>query len=383
MTNFNFKFLGAWLVIVASITGLQAQNDFTLKGKDEMVPAGVWNDVNGEYINAHGGGILLFDSKYYWFGEHRPAKGFSTEVGVTCYSSTDLCNWRYEGVALSVSEEAGNEIEKGCIMERPKVIYNKRTKKFVMWFHLELKGKGYEAARAGVAVSDSPTGPYCFVSSSRVCPGIFPLNMTEEERDIQWNMEQFEEWWTPEWREAVNKGLFVKRDLEGGQMSRDMTLYVDDDGIAYHIYSSEENLTLQIAELTDDYQGHSGKYVRLFPGGHNEAPAIFKKDGTYWMITSGCTGWAPNAARLVSAPSIWGQWKQHPNPCQGEGSERTFGGQSTYILQLPGNRYLFMADIWRPKSLMYSGYLWIPVRFDEEGMPYLTLSGKCNPSDGR
>ena len=383
MTNFNFKFLGAWLVIVASITGLQAQNDSTLKGKDEMVPAGVWNDVNGEYINAHGGGILLFDSKYDWFGEHRPAKGFSTEVGVTCYSSTDLCNWRYEGVALSVSEEAGNEIEKGCIMERPKVIYNKRTKKFVMWFHLELKGKGYEAARAGVAVSDSPTGPYRFVSSSRVCPGIFPLNMTEEERDMQWNMEQFEEWWTPEWREAVNKGLFVKRDLEGGQMSRDMTLYVDDDGIAYHIYSSEENLTLQIAELTDDYQGHSGKYVRLFPGGHNEAPAIFKKDGTYWMITSGCTGWAPNAARLFSAPSIWGPWKQHPNPCQGEGSERTFGGQSTYILQLPGNRYLFMADIWRPKSLMYSGYLWIPVRFDEEGMPYLTLSGKCNPSDGR
>ena len=91
-----------------------------------------------------------------------------------------------------------------------------------------------------------------------------------------------------------------------------------------------------------------------FRGGHNEAPAIFKKDGTYWMITSGCTGWAPNAARLFSAPSIWGPWKQHPNPCQGEGSERTFGGQSTYILQLPGNRYLFMADIWRPKSLMYS-----------------------------
>lgn len=55
MTNFNFKFLGAWLVIVASITGLQAQNDSTLKGKDEMVPAGVWNDVNGEYINASSG----------------------------------------------------------------------------------------------------------------------------------------------------------------------------------------------------------------------------------------------------------------------------------------------------------------------------------------
>lgn len=98
MTNFNFKFLGAWLVIVASITGLQAQNDFTLKGKDEMVPAGVWNDVNGEYINAHGGGILLFDSKYYWFGEHRPAKGFSTEVGelatlLPIYVTGDTRGW--------------------------------------------------------------------------------------------------------------------------------------------------------------------------------------------------------------------------------------------------------------------------------------------------
>lgn len=96
MTNFNFKFLGAWLVIVASITGLQAQNDSTLKERTKWFRPGV-ERCKREYINAHGGGILLFDSKYYWFGEHRPAKGFSTEVGVTCYSSTDLCNWRYEG----------------------------------------------------------------------------------------------------------------------------------------------------------------------------------------------------------------------------------------------------------------------------------------------
>ena len=82
----------------------------------------------------------------------------------------------------------------------------------------------------------------------------------------------------PEWTDAVNKGLIVKRDLDGGQMSRDMTLYVDEDGKAYHIYSSEENLTLQIAELSDDYLSHTGNYVRVAPAGHNEAPAIFKKD---------------------------------------------------------------------------------------------------------
>ena len=89
-------------------------------------------------------------------------------------------------------------------------------------------------------------------------------------------------------------------------MARDMQLFVDDDGKAYHIYSSEDNLTLHIAELSEDYLSHTGKYVRLAPAGHNEAPAIFKKDGMYWMITSGCTGWDPNEARMFSAPSIWG-----------------------------------------------------------------------------
>ena len=114
-------------------------------------------------------------------------------------------------------------------------------------------------------------------------------------------------------------------------MSRDMTLFVDDDGKAYHIYSSEDNLTLQIAELSDDYLSHTGKYIRIFPGGHNEAPAIFKKDGIYWMITSGCTGWEPNKARLLTATSILGEWKQLPNPCVGENADKTFGGQSTYV----------------------------------------------------
>lgn len=149
--------------------------------------------------------------------------------------------------------------------------------------------------RAAVAVSDKPEGPYRFVRSGRVNPGIYPENMPEADRKLTWNMKKYKKWWTPEWYKAVNQGLFVKRDIEGGQMSRDMTLFVDDDGKAYHIYSSEENLTLHIAELTDDYLQHSGRYIRIFPGGHNEAPALFKKvivlDDYF-----GCTGWDPNEA---------------------------------------------------------------------------------------
>ena len=95
----------------------------------------------------------------------------------------------------------------------------------------------------------------------------------------------------------MDKGLFLRRDFEGGQMSQDLTLFVDEDEIAYHIFSSEDNTSLHIAELADDYQGYTGEYIRIFPAKYNEAPAILRKDGTCFMIASGCTGWKPNEAR--------------------------------------------------------------------------------------
>ena len=345
-------------------------------------PGAIWEDTDGVHINAHGGGILYHDGVYYWYGEHKSEHSSSALVGVNVYSSTDLYNWKNEGIALSVMPDgSGHKIEKGCVIERPKVIYNEKTKKFVMWFHLELKGRGYGPARAAVAVSDSPTGPYCFIRSARVNSSIYPLNMTKKEKRIKWNLSEYEKWWTPEWYDAVEKGMFVKRDLEGGQMYRDMTLFVDDDGKAYHSYSSEDKLTVQIAELSDDYLSHTGKYIRIFPGGHNEAPAIFKKDGIYWMITSGCTGWEPNKARLLTATSILGEWKQLPNPCVGENADKTFGGQSTYVLPLQGTekQFIFMADSWRPESLADSRYIWLPVRFDEKGIPFIEWVDRWKP----
>lgn len=335
----------------------------------------IWMDSDGVHINAHGGGVIYHKGVYYWFGEHKSANTSSALVGVTCYSSRDLTHWVNRGVALAVEEDESSDIVKGSIIERPKVIYNEKTKKFVMWFHLELKGKGYSAARSGVAVSDKPEGPYKFIRSGRVNPGIAPYDMDEQAKAEMEALDakNYEKWWTPEWYEAIDKGLLLKRDMPGGQMARDMTLYVDDDGKAYHIFSSEENLTLHIAELSDDYLSHTGKYARMAPAGHNEAPAIFKKDGTYWMITSGCTGWDPNEARMHSAPSIMGPWTKHPNPCVGPKSEITFGGQSTYILKVPGreNAFIFMADIWRPKHPIDARYIWLPIQFKGDGTPFV------------
>lgn len=158
-------------------------------------------------------------------------------------------------------------------------------------------------------------------------------------------------------------------------MSRDMTLFVDDDGKAYHIFASEENLTLHIAELTQDYLDYTSQYIRLAPGGHNEAPAIFKKGSKYFLITSGCTGWAPNAARLHVAQSIWGPWTEYPNPCVGTGAELTFHSQSTFILPVAGKKdaFIFMADRWTPQNPIDGRYVWLPILFEKD-LPVLKWS---------
>ncbi|ALJ01198.1 beta-glucanase [Rufibacter tibetensis] len=330
----------------------------------------IWPDTEGKHINAHGGGILYYKGTYYWFGEHKTEgrRGNSTLFGVGAYSSKDLTSWKNEGIVLKVEEaDSTSEIIKGCVIERPKVVYNARTKKFVMWFHLELKGKGYEAARTGVATSDNPTGPYTYLKSYRPNAGIWPVNVPADLKEKQVDATNLK-WWTPEWTKEVKDGLFIRRDLEQGQMSRDMTVFVDDDGKAYHIHSSEENLTLHISELSNDYLSFTGKWSVLAPAGHNEAPAICKRKGRYYMITSGCTGWDPNAARSFVAESVMGPWTALGNPCVGERANLTFESQGTYILPVQGKKdaFIFMADRWRPKNPIDGRYVWLPIIFEED-----------------
>jgi hypothetical protein len=239
-----------------------------------------------------------------------------------------------------------------------------------MWFHLELYGKGYSAAQTGLAISDNITGPYTFVKALRPNTDIWPVNYPDSLKKARLSDQGIKSW-TPEWKELINKGLSLHRDFQGGQMSRDMTLYVDDDGTAYHIHAAEDNLTLHISELTDDYLGFTGKYYRVFPGGHNEAPALFKHNNKYYMITSGCTGWDPNAARLAQADSIAGEWTYLGNPCTGADSALTYHSQSTFVLPVEKDKFIFMADRWNPKNPVDGRYIWLPVQFRPNGEPYL------------
>lgn len=372
-------------ILIFCVWGLVMAASVGARSLERITPGQEWPDRKGEHINAHGGGLLFHEGKYYWYGENRPARGFTTEVGVEVYSSSDLVNWEDEGVALAVSEESGHDIERGCIMERPKVVRNPKTGKFVMLFHLELKGKGYAAARVGFAENDSPVGPFRFIRSLRPNAGKWPTDFSR--RDIRKAKKlkeaDYKEWWTPEWREAIREGLLLARDVPGGQMSRDMTVYVDDDGKAYHIYSAEENLTLNLAELTDDYLDYTGRYVRIAPGGQNEAPTIFKRDGVYWMITSGCTGWAPNEARMFKAASLWGPWEQLPSPFVGKDAKKSFHTQGTYIFKVEGTEdgFVFMADRWNPQSLKNSRHIWLPIDFEADGTPVIRWVDSWSPKE--
>ena len=196
--------------------------------------------MNGNPINAHGGGILYHNKTYYWFGEIKKGKtwrvpGVTTwedyrvdASGVSCYSSVDLLHWKYEGVALAPDmKDSTSDIHYTKVIERPKVVYNSHTKQFVMWMHIDKEDYGY--AHTGVAVSDKPGGPYHFLGS------------------VQPN----------------------------GQVSRDMTLFQDDDGKAYLVYSSEDNKTMQVCLLSDDYLKPTTTYKRILYYGEPRGAGAF------------------------------------------------------------------------------------------------------------
>ncbi|MDX2186542.1 MAG: glycoside hydrolase family 43 protein [Opitutaceae bacterium] len=292
-------------------------------------------DSQGNPVNAHGAGVLKHGDFFYLYGEIK--KGETTLVarvgwecyrvpagGVACYRSKDLKNWEFLGVALKPQDDKFHDLNPARVIERPKVIFNARTGKFVMWMHVD--SEDYLDARAGVAVADKPEGPYTYVAGLR----------------------------------------------PNGYMARDLGLFQDDDGQAYLITASEDNATLHVSQLSEDYLRPSGVFARAFPGQFREAPAMFKHGKTYYMISSGCTGWDPNPAAWGSAPSPLGPWTIHDNPCTGPDAEITYRAQSTYVLPLPGrpDEFLFLADRWNKLDLEDSRYLWLPLRM-REGRPVI------------
>ncbi|WP_082104311.1 discoidin domain-containing protein [Demequina soli] len=402
-----------------------------------------WYDTDGRHIQAHGGQIVAVSADelgvdasdvvtgsedgrtvYYWYGEDR-TNGYWNSPGVAVYRSTDTMNWTYEGRALRSVASKGEltqpyfaslygtvdasgtpdtakiddlnyylntqqAADYTSIFERPKVLYNAQTKKWVMWWHSDGRvtpgGSTYARSLAGVAVSDSPTGPFKLVGAYRM-----------------YNRASYQACTT-----AAVPG-----------QARDMTVFQADDGTAYIVYSSEENRSLYIAKLDADYTNvehttttdsvgiqysESGEYPYLFADGTAhapvrgqdfqivkecgvlEAPAMFEHGGKFYVVASGATGWDPNPQTYYTSDSILGSWIRgvkaddaYENvaysaiPEGGDGllsvgdtRRTTFGSQSTNVLTLGDGHYVYMGDRWDAGE-SDSTYVWLPMTFGEGG----------------
>ncbi|MBL7258008.1 RICIN domain-containing protein [Paractinoplanes lichenicola] len=268
-----------------------------------------FTDTAGAGVHAHGGGVLKAGSYWYWFGENRNAD--DTFRAVSVYRSADLRTWEFRNNVLTSSSaaELGN-----AKIERPKVVYNAATGRFVMWMHKE-NGTDYGEARAAVASASTIDGTYTYHGSFR------PLNQ---------------------------------------HMSRDITLY-EEGGTAYMISAADENRDLQIYRLTADYLQVAALVGNFWDNATREAPAMFKRNGVYFMLTSGTSGWNPNQAKYATATSIAGPWSGWTNV----GDSTTYGSQPAFVLPV-GNAFLYMGDRWAGAwsgPVNDSRYVWLPISF--------------------
>ena len=349
MTNSTGRF-STRAVLVIITTGLAACGTLPYPAiltprASSFVVGQPWLDTDGAPIEAHGGGILTAGDTHYWYGENH-ALGSGNRTGISAYSSRDLQAWKLEGVVLQRDSMPELFRDRG-VVERPKVLYNARTRQYVMWMHLD--ANRYQEAMAGVAVAQSPTGPFRLLRAFR--PIAFDYGYSREEATL--------------------------KERERGNSFRDMGLFQDDDGTAYVLYSSESNASLYIVRLSDDYTDivrpavEGRTWARAIPNGRREGPAAFKAKGKYYLISSGLTGWAPNPGLYHVADHMLGPWVARGNPFTGAESTTSNRSQSTYVLPVPSvcsACFVYMGDRWDGQALQRSTYVWLPFVVTPAGM---------------
>ncbi len=289
----------------AAVLGALAVTGVAQAAPVTVTPGTQWTDTSGNRLQAHGAGVFKVGSTYYMVGEDKSAG--STFTAVACYSSSDLVHWTRQVNALS---QGGGDLAAGRIVERPKVIYNSGTGRYVMWMHID--SASYGDARAGVATSSTPCGPYTYLGSSR------PL----------------------------------------GFQSRDLGLFQDTDGAGYLLTEDRAN-GLRIDRLSADYTGVASA-VKVFTD--LEAPAMVKVNGRYFLFASHLSGWSPNDNVYATATSIGGTWSGFADFTPS--SANTFASQTAFVLPVSGSAgtsYVYLGDRWNSSDLNSSLPIWLPL----------------------
>ncbi|KAM7185338.1 Glycosyl hydrolase, five-bladed beta-propellor domain containing protein [Rhypophila sp. PSN 637] len=293
------------LAVTVAVTALSGVVTASL----QVVPGGTWTTPDGEHLQAHGAGLIQVNGTYYMVGEDK--SGGHSFSNVNCYASTDLVQWTYVGALLS--RTSSGDLGPNRVVERPKVIYNDKTRKYVLWMHMD--SSNYGEARVAVATGDSVCGKYQYLRSFQ------PL----------------------------------------GRESRDMGLFKDDDGKGY-LLTEDRKYGLRIVALSDDFTSPTTDVFswKLDGGNRVEAPAMIKLGNTYFMFTSMMTGWDANENQYTTSTNLrsgWSSWKKFA-----DGGTKTYNSQTTYILKTSETSAIYMGDRWLSDNLMASTYIWLPLK---------------------
>ena len=304
-----------------------------------------WHDTDGNIINASDGGIIFADGKYHWYGMafrnlpfySGPDGGQMTDIGVIMYESTDLLNWKYEGVILEVSNDPTSELYGPMRFERPKIIYNDKTKQFVLWCHYVKypgnHGRCDGECDMGLAICDSVNGKY--------------------------------------------KWLGYSKPIDNNGWVRDMTVYKDIDGSAYLIYDRHtkevnEDRCLYVVKLSDDYLSFTSTYKRIEAAAWREAPVVAYKNGYYYIVTSGLTGWQTNQAKAFRTKCLLSEWEDIGDPCIDDFTHTTFNTQGSNAFTVEGtDTQIIMLERHNTANFLKSSYIWLPIEFNNDNTIFL------------
>lgn len=272
-------------------------------------PGKEWLDTEGKRIQAHGGSIIESDGTFYWYGENKEKTTGKDDIwhwGVRCYSSLDLYNWKDEGIIIPPDpEHKDSPLHPAAMMDRPHILYNQKTKKYVAW--LKIMGN---PPRFAVLAADNLLGPYEMVN-----PEVRPCGLEVGDFDLQ-------------------------ADAKTGKA---------------YLFSEKPHTEIYCAELNDTYTDAKGEYSSHFP--HTapplarEAPAHFIRNGRHYLITSGTTGYHPNPSEAAIAEDWHGPYTIQGDPHVGDASRTSFNSQITSVFRHPGKKdlYIALADRWRPE----------------------------------
>jgi len=301
----------------------------------QIKPGLLWKDDQGHDIHAHGGNIIKVGATFYWYGENTrdlavPGMEYGAFNGVRCYSSTDFQTWHSEGIVCAPTSSGA--LSKHLIAYRPKVLHNSATSKYVMILSEccgDATGGVLNTGHLVYALSTTPTGPF----------------------------------------------VYQKTENPANRNVMDMTVFTDDDGTGYVIYS-DGNDGITIDRLSSDYLSVAQRVVHIPStgmGNCEEGPSMVKVNGRYFLTNSWCSYWNPNQNHYRSAPGISGPWSDNQDGTLG--NTDTYKSQGGYILTITGSSgstRIYMGDRWDcPQNacdLSMSKYVWLPLSFSGSTM---------------